>query len=562
MRHLNPQEKDPQRIKRDDKQFIEKLDHTNIVFPVSQKQYNKIEKQNSIKINVFGYEEKQPYPIHISKETFEDQMNLLLITEDEKKHYVPRKDFDMFMFNESKHKERKHFCMLCLQCLSSESILAKHTNNCLTINGKQAINMPKKGENILKFNNFHKQLPVPFVIYADFEAITKKMQGCRPKDNKSYTEAYQTHEDFGYGYKVVYCYKDKYSKPTQTYRGENAVYKFMERMLEEVEYCKGVVKKRFSKPIVMSENDKLCFKLMDKCHICNKKYTDKDVCVRDHCHVTGKFRGSAHQECNLKLRIKPEDIKIPVIFHNLRGYDSHFIMQQIGQIAKNCAYKNKNGEEQHLKFNAIPNNMEKYMVFMLGNHLNFIDSFQFMSSSLDKVASNLPKEDLKYTSEEFTGKKPSLMSQKGVYPYDYMDCFEKFDQTEPPTIEQFYSVLNDQHITNGEYNHASKVWKTFNIKTMGEYHDPYLKSDMLLLADVFESFRKTCLQYHKLDPCHYFTSPGLSWDATLKMTDIKLELMTNIDMFQFIERGMRGRVSYIANRYGKEHQQQVHGRIR
>ena len=255
----------------------------------------------------------------------------------------------------------------------------------------------------------------------------------------------------------------------------------------------------------MTENDELCFKLMNKCHICGKKYTDKDVHVGDHCHSTGKFRGLAHQECNLKLRIKPEDIKIPVIFHNLRGYDSHFIMQQIGEIAKNQAYKNKKGGGQHLKINAIPNNMETYMAFMLGNHLNFIDSFQFMSSSLDKLVSNLPKEAFKYTSEEFTGKRLNLMSQKGVYPYDHMDCFEKFDQTELPTKEQFYSILNDQHVTNEEYDHARKVWETFDIETMGEYHDlsGYLKSDVLLLADVFESFRKTCLQYYKLDPCHH-----------------------------------------------------------
>ena len=221
--------------------------------------------------------------------------------------------------------------------------------------------MPKESENILKFNNFHKQQGVPFVIYADFEAITKKVQGCKPNDDKSYTEAYQTHEDCGYGYKVVCCYKDKYSKPIQMYWGENAVYKFMEKMLEEVEYCKGIVKKRFNKPLKMTENDELCFKLMDKCHICNKKYTDKDVRVRDHCHIAGKFRGSAHRECNLKLRIKPEDIKIPIIFHNLRGYDSHLIMQQIGEIAKNHTYINKKGEKHHLKINAIPNNMEKYM---------------------------------------------------------------------------------------------------------------------------------------------------------------------------------------------------------
>ena len=111
IRHLNSQEKDPQRIKKADKQYIENLDFTNIVFPVSQKQYNKIEKQNSIRTNVFGYENEQLYPIHISKETFEDQMNLLLVTEDEKKHYVLIKDFDKFMYNQSRHKERKHFCM-------------------------------------------------------------------------------------------------------------------------------------------------------------------------------------------------------------------------------------------------------------------------------------------------------------------------------------------------------------------------------------------------------------------------------------------------------------------
>ena len=256
--------------------------------------------------------------------------------------------------------------MFCLQYFSSERVLANHVNNCLTINGNQAINMPKKGENILKFNNFHKQLPVPFVIYADFEAITKKVQGCKQseemekeKEKRSYTEAYQSHEDCGCGYKVVCCYDDKYSKPIQTYRGENAVYKVMKKMLEEVEYCKAVVKKRFNKPLVITEDDEMCFKLMDKCYICGEKYTDKDVCVRDHCHITGKFRGSAHQECNLKLRIKPEDIKIPVIFHNLRGYDSHFIMQQISEIAKNYAYKDKKGKEQPLKINAIPNNMEK-----------------------------------------------------------------------------------------------------------------------------------------------------------------------------------------------------------
>ena len=226
-------------------------------------------------------------------------------------------------------------------------------------------------------------------------------------------------------------------------------------------------------------------------------------------------------------------------------------MQEIGAIVKNHTYKNKKGEIKEMSLNAIPNNMEKYMAFMLGNHLTFIDSFQFMSNSLEKLVSNLPTEAFKYTSQQFKNEKFELMRKKGIYPYDSMDSFKKFNKTELPTKEEFYSILNDEHIKNEDYEHAKNVWKTFNIKTMGDYHDLYLKSDVLLLADVFENLRKTCMQYYKLDPCHYFTSPGLSWDAMLKMTNIQLELMTDIDMYQFIEKGMRGGISYIANRYGK-----------
>ena len=547
IRHMNPQDKYPQRIKKVDKQFIENLDYSGIQFPVTVKQYNKIEKQNEININVFGYEDKQPYPIYVSKEKYEDCMNVLLITENENKHYVLIKDFNKFMYNQTKHKERKHFCMHCLQCFSSERVLTDHKENCIQVNGTQAIKMPTKDDNILKFNNFHKQLPVPFVIYADFEAITDQIHGCQPNNDKSYTEAYQKHTDCGYGYKVVCCYDDKYTKPVQIYRGEKAVHKFMEAMLDEVKYCKKVMKKYFNKPLRMTKDDEEKFQKADKCHICEKEYNKTDVRVRDHCHVTGQYRGSAHQDCNLNFRITD---KIPVIFHNLRGYDSHFIMQEIGEMAKKHTYTNKKGEKCQMNINAIPNNMEKCMAFMLGNHLTFIDSFQFMSSSLDKLVSNLPKEALIYTSQKFEGKELDLMSQKGVYPYDFMDSFDKFNE-KLPSKEEFYSILNDEHITDEQYKHAQTVWDTFSLKNMGEYHDLYLKSDILLLADVFENFRKTCLQYYKLDPCHYFTSPGLSWDAMLKMTKMQLQLMTDIDMFQFIEKGMRGGISYIANRYGE-----------
>ena len=547
VRHLNPQIKDPQRIKKTDKSFIPQLNYEGIEFPVSIKQYNKVETQNNININVFGYENKQAYPIYVSKEKFENVMNLLLISDDEKNHYIYIKDFNRFMHHKTKSHQRKHFCMHCLQCFSSERVLNKHNEVCIEINGEQSIKMPEVGSKI-EFTNYNKQMKAPFVIYADFEAITEPVHGCNPSDDKSFTENYQKHTDCGYGYKVVCCYNDKYSKPIKYYRGEKAVYKFMEALLDEVKYCRQTIKYKFNKPLVMSPEDEDKFQKATSCHICGKKYKKSDKRVRDHCHINGEFRGSAHNQCNRDFTISD---KIPVIFHNLKGYDSHFIMQEIGKIIENNTFIDKKGETRQHKINVIPNNMEKYMAFMLGYNLVFIDSLQFMNQSLANLVKNLPEDSFKYTNEVFKDEKFRLMKQKGVYPYDYMSNFDKFNETQLPTKDEFYSQMNNTHITDEEYSHAQNVWNTFNLKTMGEYHDLYLKSDVLLLADVFENFRKTCLEYYRLDPCHYFTSLGLSWDAMLKMTEVNLELITDIDMYQFVEEGLRGGISYIANRYGK-----------
>ena len=157
-------------------------------------------------------------------------------------------------------------------------------------------------------------------------------------------------------------------------------------------------------------------------------------------------------------------------------------MQEIGSI----------GKSNNLSINCIPNNMEKYMAFMLGKHLVFLDSFQFLASSLERSTANLPTDTFKYTNQVFQDEKLALMKQKGVYPYDYMDSFQKFGDQQLPPREEFYSILTDFSISDEQYQHAQKVWNTFNMRTMGKYHDLYLKSDILLLADVFENFRKTC----------------------------------------------------------------------
>ena len=156
IRHLNPQEKNPQRIKKKDKEIIEKLDYSVIEFPISKKDHKKIEKKNEIRVNVFSYENKQPFPMHISKEDFEMELNLLLLDSDGKKHYVLIKDFNPFMFKQTKHKSKKNFCINCLQYFSNKEVLDAHRKDCIVINGKQAIKMPNEDENGVEFINHRK----------------------------------------------------------------------------------------------------------------------------------------------------------------------------------------------------------------------------------------------------------------------------------------------------------------------------------------------------------------------------------------------------------------------
>ena len=267
-----------------------------------------------------------------------------------------------------------------MQCFRGEHTLEKH-KNCTTVNGKQGINMPNEGEKV-QFKNYHKKLEAIFVIYADFEAIVEKIHGVKNNSDNSYTDAYQKHKDCRYVYKVVCCYDDKYSKPLELYREPNAVYKFIEKMLEEEKWCKETLKKHFNKTLEITTAEEMEFKQADKCHICGYKYKPCDIKVRDHCHITGKYRGSAHHKCNINYKLTE---KMPVIFHNLHGYDSHFIMQEIGKFSSSA----------DRKINVIPNNIERYMSFILGNHLVFLDSFQFMSRDLDYLTSCLPIEALK-----------------------------------------------------------------------------------------------------------------------------------------------------------------------
>ena len=326
----------------------------------------------------------------------------LLLIDNDKSYYVYIKDFNRFTFLKIKNKNKKRFYKSCLQCFSSENVLIKHKENCLSINGKQSV---KLEEDIIKFKNYLKQIPVPFKIYADFECNLKKV-----KCNKgSYTEKYQDHIPCNFAYKTV-CIDNRFTKPTIIYRGGNAAYEFIKAILEEYKYCKKIIGKYFNKNLIATEEEENLFQKSNNCWICNEFINNDEEKVKDHCHVTAKFRGAAHRNCNVNFQLTK---KLPVIFHNLRGYDSHLILNELDKF--------------DIKIKVIPNGLEKYMAFFLNKNLVFTDILQFMNFSFDKLVKNLSDKDFKYLIEEFSSKNLDLLKQKGAYPYEYMCSLKRFN---------------------------------------------------------------------------------------------------------------------------------------
>ena len=549
----HPEKNHLERVNEHLKKVCGELAFDKIKTPVTKDDFGKIEEKFNITINLYGHASGNTiYPIRLNRNVVDEERHIdLLVTTDgnDNYHYIWIKDFDKLCFSQTEHKVKKHFCKNCIQCFSSKEVLEKHKPDCMTLNNGQSVELPKEGSSI-SFNHLQNTVPVPFVIYADFESLLPKYSSVCDDNEKSWTRKHQRHNICSYGYKVVCCYDDKYSQPYKSFRGENAAYKFLEAIFEEEKIIDNCMKHFKDSKMIMTQDDWSNYDNAKMCYICNGCFSEENKKVRDHCHVSSKYRGAACNKCNLKLKLPS---KIPVIFHNLRGYDSHFLMQEIGKFKRDL--------------NVIPNNMEKYLMFSVGTEklcydfkekkdvkklkhdLLFIDSFQFMSSSLEKLVENLKNGGrLKHIEEEF-GNYAELLTQKGIYPYSFMDGWDKFElTTKVLKKEDFTNDLTGEEIKDKDFEFYTSVCETLDIKTLGEYHDLYLKTDVLLLADVFENFRKMCMDYYELDPCHYFSAPGLAWDACLKMSEINLELISDVDMYNFIEKGLRGGLSVITHR--------------
>ena len=563
LRALYPKDKNAERIDKDLKSKQDNINMKGICYPVSLKAIDHFEHLNpNISISVLGYnKEEGVFPLKISKYTGCDNDIVLLLLKEaakgengeikEKTHYTLVKNKSALIASQkNNHKGKRHLCLNCFNSFNSSETLEKHKEYCYE-NKSVKITMPPPNT-YLRFNKFHHSEKTPFVIYADFESLIKPMDNCNPDPNKSYTKKYQKHEPISFSYYILCSidgvYKPVLRKYTQTKPEDaNAMDVFIKWLEEDVKAIANIE----GKEMIFTEEDIKHFNNASDCWICGE-YLGNDR-VRDHCHFTGRYRGPAHNSCNLKYR-KPNNIS--VFFHNLSGYDSHLFIKKLASTNKN----------ENIK--CIPNNEEKYISFtktiIIGQYKNkkgevkdktfdivFKDSLKFMSSSLGVLVNNLPKDAFKNLLKYFTPKEAEILKQKGFYPYEYMDSEEKFNDTKIPPREAFYSKLSGKVITEKDYKHAGNVWNSFKMKTFKEYHELYNITDVLLLADVFENFRDLCLKIYGLDPVYYFTAPGLAWDACLKITDIELELLSESNMLLMFEKGIRGGISIISNRYGE-----------
>ena len=451
------------------------------------------------------------------------------------------------------------------------------------------VEIPTKGNNIIKYNHGEKSMKLSFLIYADLECLLEKMSTCQNNPNKSSTTKINKHAPSGYSL-FTHCSFDESKNKLNYYRGDDCMKKFCKDLRT---HATKIINYEKKKMIPLTTKDKIYHNKQKICYICKKEFNNNDKKqqkVRDHCHYTG----AAHNICNLRYNVPKE---IPVVFHNDSTYDYHFIIKEL--------VKEFDGN-----FECLGDNTEKYITFSvplkkkiknkdieITYKIKFIDSYRFMSSSLSKLVENLSegihnnkcvdcnscldyikiknkklllkcfncnayyrkkfnKELIKKLKNTYSfsnndiNKFVSLL-RKGVYPYEYVDNWERFSEISLPSKEDFYSNLNMEDINDIDYRHANNVFKRFELKNLGQYHDLYVQSDTLLLADVFKNVRDMCIKEYELDPPHFLSLPGLAFQACLKKTNIELELLTDYDMLLMLEEGIRGGICHSIHRYAK-----------
>ncbi|XP_071579074.1 uncharacterized protein [Temnothorax nylanderi] len=550
------------------------LNLDGIKFPIDLKQIGKFERQNDVSINVFttreGIEKKDKFgrgadrnaivPLRLTDDKRDRHVNLLYLRDTlrgvNRGHFAWIKNLSRLVNSQLTAKRcAKHVCDRCLHYFYTREKLAAHSVDCGRMNDC-AIVLPNEDDKWLSFDNHDRKERLPFVVYADLECLLEQRERENAEGSaRTKRYAYQRHVPFSLGYYLCCTYDDTVS--TYRYRrGDDCVSWFV----NELRVLARHAKIKFSTNISMvefTEDEKLEFWRATHCHVCQKAFQPEDKRVRDHCHLNGRYRGPAHSRCNLNYR---NVYVIPVFFHNLSGYDAHFIIEKIANDFEGGVELLPLTKENYISFSKTVKETQTDGMWNRLVKLRFVDSYKFLAASIETLASYLDKNKLRITRSEYADLNTEdldLLTRKGVFPYEYVDSADKLRETELPPREIVYSSLTDETASESDYEHATRVWRRFRVRDLGEYSDLYLKTDVLLLADIFENFRDTCLASYGLDPAYYYTLPGYTWDAMLRYTGVRFELLTDIDMAMFVERGIRGGLSQCSLRYARANNRHV-----
>lgn len=513
------------------REHFHKLKCVGVSFPTPCSDIVKLEKQNSLRINIYGYDTEtyQVFPRYISPLAYDKTVNLLLLAGENTQHYVLIKSLDALVKTKNKYGKTRH-CERCLQGFKGDSQLEKHMEDCKKFISQKTV-MPE--EKNIYFSNIRKQLEFPIVIIADFESILVPF----PRREGAKSRIVNAHEACGYAIKVISNVLPEFTQPTKVFRGSGCVDYFMEDIFDIYETHKYIFEEVVE--MIMTPEDVENFKNATVCHICDLELEWGDRCnpiVKDHCHFTGKFRGAAHNNCNIQLQVPN---KIPIVFHGLKNYDSHLLIRSLLKFADSPS-----------DVYVIPNTIEKFTSIYTPEFI-FLDSNQHLSSSLEMLTQNLFKKGahcFHHLIDEFPD--PNVhkhLFKKGLYPYSYASSHASFNEPIPERRD-FRNDLTNSLPTEDEYQELLNMCEKLGIETLGDLHDHYVKLDVILLADIITDYRSMGMREYKLEVLYYGTAPSFSYDAMLKHTKAKPALLDDCEMYLFLERGIRGGISVISHR--------------
>ena len=440
--------------------------------------------------------------------------------------------------NETSHRTRAFHCERCLQPFRSKDSLEAHRPGCYE-DRRETLLPPKTL--VHRFDNWGRTQAPPYILYADIECILV------PGDVA--TGHLQRHEPVAFGCLLVPNPNIPASaQPLQlgykVWCGPNCMDEAMAGLAEIVKAVDRWNQTYVDQPIRMTQQDWVQFRSATVCYACGRAFGEGAASkVKDHCHLNGRFRGAACSDCNGKLKMKKKFL--PIVFHNLRNYDMHVLCATaLGKMKDWNLTVIPQTTERYLSLTAqIPSGFTQKTKRQRFFSLRFIDSYQFLQSSLANLVSNLSLGKLKLCSS--LGWPQDLIQAKGVFPYSWLNSIERLDANALPEIEACFDPFSDSNVSGEDYARAQSAWDALQCTTMRDYTLAYLRLDVHQLADVFEEFRSVAMKDDGLDPAHYLTAPGLSWDAAFLSTGAEVDLISDPTMFQFFESGIRGGMVFV-----------------